>query len=125
VEKNDIVFPFGDHLPYAAGAKDFSDHTKFKSNKEFDKWTLEMKVFGPDWNKRNEEGVPPSRVDPARDLVQKDTYLYDNPTELPADVIARCAETGAPGEGPDMEAIIAEMQAVYDAYYARAAAKSE
>jgi hypothetical protein len=122
VEKNDIVFPFGDHLPYAAGAKDFSDHTKFKSNKEFDKWTLEMKVFGPDWNKRNEEGVPPSRVDPARDLVQKDTYLYDNPTELPADVIARCAETGAPGEGPDMEAIIAEMQAVYDAYYA---AKSE
>jgi D-3-phosphoglycerate dehydrogenase len=45
--------------------------------------------------------------------------------ELPADVIARCAATGAPGEGPDMEAIIAEMQAVYDAYYARAAAKSE
>ena len=100
-------------------------HTQFKSNKEFDKWTLEMKVFGPDWNQRNEEGIPITRVDAGRDLVQKNTLLYDNPTELPAEVIARCAETGAPGEGPDMEAIISEMQAVYDAYYARAAAKSE
>jgi hypothetical protein len=118
VEDNDIVLPFGDSACYAAGADMWEMNPEYKSNKDFDQETLERKIFGPDWNRRMADGKCEHRVDASRDLYQKNTMLYDNPNELPANVISRSSMCGAPGEHPDMEAIIAEMQKVYDAYYA-------
>ena len=118
VEDNDIVLPFGDSACYASGSNQWETNPEYKSNKDFDELTLERKIFGPNWSRKMEDGTCETRVDATRGLFQKNTVLYDNPNELPANVIARSAACGAPGEHPDMEAIIAQMQKVYDAYYA-------
>ena len=124
VEDNDVVCPYGDHYTYADHTKDWTDHTKFKCNKDFDAQTLESKMFGnSNCSPVNEKGEYITRVDADRFLYQRNNRLFDNPVEFPADVIARCASAGAPGANPDMSTILSEMQAVYDDYYARAATK--
>ena len=72
VENNDVVCPYGDHYTYADHTKDWTDHTKFKCNKDFDAQTLESKLFGNNrYNPVNEKGEYVTRVDVSRYLYQR------------------------------------------------------
>ena len=88
-----------------------------KSGRAITEPEKEMLLFGGDWSRPAVDGLLPSRVDRGRDLYQKNNPLVDEPIAMSPEARRIASLAGAPGAMPDVEAIIKEMQPIYEAYY--------
>ena len=96
-----------------------------KSRRPITEFEKEMLLFGGDWSRPPVDGVLPTRVDRGRDLYQKNNPLVDEPVQMSESARRIAALAGAPGAMADVEAILREMQPIYEAYYEKVRATEE